>query len=45
MVKNQKAFLWGKAYYFGYTKYQTPSPIRDFLVFFFVYVVITFIEA
>jgi hypothetical protein len=45
MVKNQKAFLWGKAYYLEYTKYQTPSPCRDVLVFFFVYVVITLIAA
>jgi hypothetical protein len=44
MVKNQKAFLWRKAHYLEYTKYQTPPPFPGFLVLFFVYVVITLIE-
>jgi len=35
----------GKAHYLEYTKRQTPSLIQGFLVLFFVYVEITFIEA
>jgi hypothetical protein len=44
-LKIKKPSLWRKAHYLEYTKYQTPSPFRGFLVFFFVYVVITLIEA
>ena len=43
--KNQKAFpVRGRLYYFEYTKRQTPSRVQGFLVFIFVYVVITFIR-
>src|SRR5664279_1200470 len=42
---NQKAFpVPGRPYYFEYTKCQTPSLVQGFLVFFFVYVVKTFIR-